>query len=64
LGKKRNSHGVLVGKPELKTSLERPRRREEDNIKPDLQKIGWKGEDCNALTQDMDSVPCSYIVSK
>jgi hypothetical protein len=43
LGKKRNSHGVLVGKPELKTSLGRPRHREEDNIKPDLQKLGWEG---------------------
>jgi len=59
LGKKRNSHGVLVGKPELKTSFGRPRRREEDNIKPDLQKIGWEGVDCIDLTQDMDSAPRS-----
>jgi hypothetical protein len=41
LGKKRNSQGVLVGKPELKTSFGRPKHREEDNTKPDLQKVGW-----------------------
>ena len=34
---------VLVGKPEEKRSLERPRRRWEDNIKMDLQEVGWEG---------------------
>jgi hypothetical protein len=39
-GEKRGVHRVLVGKPEGKRSLERPRRRWEDNIKMDLQEIG------------------------
>ena len=54
-GKKRNSLGVLVGKPEVKRPLGRPRRREGDNIKPDLQNIGWEDVDWVDLTQDMDS---------
>jgi hypothetical protein len=32
---------VLVGKPEGKRTLERPRHRWEDNIKMDLQEVGW-----------------------
>jgi len=35
--------GFLVGKPEGKTSLVRPRRRWEDNIKMDLQEVGCGG---------------------
>jgi hypothetical protein len=31
----------LVGKPEGKSSLGRPRRRWEDNMKMDLQEVGW-----------------------
>ena len=38
--KGRGVHKVLVGKPEGKRPLERPRRRWEDNIKMDLQKVG------------------------
>ena len=59
VGKKRNSHGVLVGKPEAKTLLGRPKRRDEDNIKPDLQNIGWEGVDWIDSTQDIDSAPRS-----
>jgi hypothetical protein len=36
MGKKRDSHRVLVRKPEGKRPLERPRRRREDNIKMDV----------------------------
>jgi hypothetical protein len=36
----RSVHRVLVGKPERKMPLGRPRRRWEDNIKMDLQEIG------------------------
>jgi hypothetical protein len=36
----RGVHKVLVGKPEGKRSLRRPRRRWEDNIKMDLQEVG------------------------
>jgi hypothetical protein len=42
---KRNTCRILVGKPEGKTSLGRPRRRWVDNIKIDLREIGWDGVD-------------------
>ena len=41
----RGVHRVLVGKPEGKRSLGRPRRRWEDNIKMDLQEVGGGSED-------------------
>jgi hypothetical protein len=41
MGEGRNVYRVLVGKPEGKRSLERPRRRWEDGIKMDLREIGW-----------------------
>jgi hypothetical protein len=44
---------VLVGKPEGKRPLGRPRRRWEDNIKMDLQEVGWGG-DWMDLAQDGD----------
>jgi hypothetical protein len=40
MGDKRGVHRVLVGKPEGKRPLGRPRRRWEDNIKMDLQEVG------------------------
>jgi len=40
MGKGRGVHRVLVGKPEGKSSLGRPRRRLEDNIKIDLREVG------------------------
>jgi hypothetical protein len=42
-GEKRNEYGILVGKPEGKIPLGRPRRRRVDNIKMDLREIGWDG---------------------
>ena len=47
-------HKVLVGKPEGKRSLGRPRRRWEDNIKMDLQEVGRGCEDWMELAQDRD----------
>jgi hypothetical protein len=41
MGEGRNMYRVLVGKPEGKRPLERPRRRWEDGIKTDLREIGW-----------------------
>jgi hypothetical protein len=41
MGEGRNVYRVLVGKPEGKRPLERPRRRWENGIKLDLTKIGW-----------------------
>jgi hypothetical protein len=45
---------VLVGKPEAKRPLGRPRRRWEDNINMDVQKVGWGRRDWMELTQDRD----------
>jgi hypothetical protein len=43
MGVERNVYRVLVGKPEGKRPLGRPRRRWEDGIKMDLWEIGWCG---------------------
>jgi hypothetical protein len=40
MGEGRGVHRVLVGKPEGRRSLRRPRRRWEDNIKMDHQEVG------------------------
>jgi hypothetical protein len=53
-GEDKGVHRVLVGKPERKKSLGRPRRRWEDNIKMDLQKVGRVREDWMELAQDRD----------
>jgi hypothetical protein len=45
---------VLVGRPEGKRPLERPRRRWEDNIKLDLREIGIDGANWIRLAQDKD----------
>ena len=42
MGEERGVHRVLVGKPEGKRPLGRPRRRWEDNIKMDLQEMGGR----------------------
>ena len=47
-------HKVLVGKPEGKKPLGRPRRRWEDNIKMDLQEVGRGGGYWIGLAQDRD----------
>jgi len=41
MGERRSVYRVMVGKPEEKRLLGRPRRRWEDNIKMDLQEMGW-----------------------
>jgi hypothetical protein len=50
----RNSYRILVGKPEGKGQLGRPRRRWVNNIKMDLREIGWGGMDWIDLAQDKD----------
>jgi hypothetical protein len=45
---------VLVGKPEVKRPLERPRRRREENIKMDLQEVGCGVMDWIGMAQDRD----------
>ena len=54
MGEGRGVHRVLVGKPEGKRPLGRPRRRWEDNIKMDLQDVGWGRGDWMELAQDRD----------
>jgi hypothetical protein len=44
----------LVGKPEGKRPLGRRRRGWEDNIRMDLQKVGYRGMDWIGLAQDRD----------
>jgi len=53
MGEGRGVHRVLVGKPEGKRTLGRPRRRWEDNIKMDLREVGGGG-DWMKLAQDWD----------
>jgi hypothetical protein len=51
-GGKRNAHRILVGKPEGKRLLGRPRRRWVDNIIINLREIGWDGKDWIDLAED------------
>jgi len=50
----RGVYRVMLGKPEGKRPLGRPRRRWEDNIKMDLQEVGCGGMDWIELAQDRD----------
>ena len=54
IGEGRVVHRVLVGKPERKRPLGRPRRRWENNIKLDLQEVEGGCGDCMELAQDRD----------
>jgi hypothetical protein len=50
----RNSYNILVGKPEGKRPLGRPRRRHEDNIRTNLREIWWEGVDWMHFAEDRD----------
>jgi S-ribosylhomocysteine lyase LuxS involved in autoinducer biosynthesis len=54
MGERRGLYMVLVGKPEGKRPLGRPRHRWEDYIKMDLQEVGCGGMDRFKLAQDRD----------
>jgi hypothetical protein len=54
MGEKMNAYKILVGKPEVKRSLGRPRCRWVDNIKMDIIGIGWDVMDWIDLAQDRD----------
>ena len=54
MGQGRGVYRILVGKPEGKRPLGRPRRSWEDNIKMDLQEVGGGCEDWMELPQDRD----------
>jgi len=54
MGEERRAYRVLVGKPEGKRPLGRPRRRWVDNIRRDLQEVGCRYVDWIGLAQDRD----------
>jgi hypothetical protein len=47
MGEGRDAYRILVGRPEGRRRLDRPRRRWEDNIKMDLLEVGWGGHGLN-----------------
>jgi hypothetical protein len=51
MGEKRKAYRILVGKPEGKRPLGRPRRRYVDNIEIDLREIEWDGMDWTDLAE-------------
>ena len=55
MGEERGAYRVLVGKPEGKRLLGRPRRRWVDNIRMDLQEVGGGYVDWIGLDQDRES---------
>jgi hypothetical protein len=54
MGERRGVYRVLLGKPEGKRPLRRPRHRWEDNSKMDLQEVGRGDRDWIELAQDKD----------
>jgi hypothetical protein len=52
MGEKRNEYRLLVGKPEGKRPLGRPRRRWVNNIRVDLREVDWGDVDWIGLAQD------------
>jgi hypothetical protein len=54
MGEERNVCKVLMGKPEGKRTLGRPRHRWEDGISIDLREIGWESIDWIQLGEDRD----------
>jgi hypothetical protein len=55
MGEKRNVYRLLVGRPEGKRSLGRPRRRLVDSVMMDLVEAGWGSVDWIGLAQDRDT---------
>jgi hypothetical protein len=59
MGKERKVYKVLVGKPEGKRPLGRPRLRREDVIRMDLREIGWGRRECRVDPVDSGKRPLS-----
>ena len=54
MGKERGAYRVVLGKPEGRRPMGRPRRRWVDNIRMNLQGVGWGDMDWIRLAQDRD----------
>jgi hypothetical protein len=54
IGEVRGAYNILVGRPEGRRPLGRPRRRWVDNIKIDLREVGFRDVNCIHLAQDRD----------
>jgi hypothetical protein len=54
MGEGTDAYRILVGRPDGKRPLVRPRRRWDNNIKMDLQEVGWGSMNWIALAQDRD----------
>jgi hypothetical protein len=54
MGEGRDAYRILVGRPEGRRPLGWPRRRWEDNIRMDLQEVGWGDMDWIDMAQDSD----------
>jgi hypothetical protein len=52
MGEERNVYRLLVGKPEGKRSIGRPRRRSVNNIRMDIGEVGWGDVNWIGLAQD------------
>ena len=54
MGEGRGVYRVLVGRPEGKRQMGRPRHRWENNTRMNLQEVGFRDMDCIELAQDRD----------
>jgi hypothetical protein len=54
MGEERGAYRILVGRPEGRRPLGRPRHRWEDSIKMDLREVGWEGMNWIELAEDRD----------
>jgi hypothetical protein len=57
MGERRDAYRTLMGKPEERRPLGRPRHRWEDNIKMDRREVGWAGIDWIGLAENRDRWP-------
>jgi hypothetical protein len=62
MGEKRNAYRLLVGKPEGKRPLGRPRRRWLDNIRMDLVEVGWGLDWSGSGQEQVESSRSSSVV--
>jgi hypothetical protein len=58
MGEGRSAYRILVGRPERGRPLGRPRRRWKDNIKMDLQEVGWGSMDWIDMAQVAGCCEC------